>query len=416
MEMLDRFAGNAGLLSATGEAWSALAKARKDLSAARAELSSQIEGRDYNLAQFRQLDQAHLIDGELEELESRQKMLANAVEIKTSFNQIEALFGASGDDRPSLDSALKDSSKLLDKLVTYVPSAAELSSRIESARLELADVLDEIVDRESSVDVSGEALEEVEQRLSLIYDLLKKHSCHDVSELIALRNSLSGSVNGVEELEERSKELEKALEQAEMAYEKAASELSNARSAALDGFSSEICNSIRSLELERSVFDVVIEDATPGPKGKDNILFRFSSSGSNPVDVARCASGGEISRIMLCMKALMARYAKMPAMIFDEIDTGVSGSVADKMGSMICSMGNDMQVFAITHLPQVAAKGNAHYIVRKDYSDNSDNAEVTTSISRITGEDRVNEIARILSGSQITPEAIANAKSLLANN
>ena len=157
-------------------------------------------------------------------------------------------------------------------------------------------------------------------------------------------------------------------------------------------------------------FAVVLEEQAAGPSGSDSVSFTFSATGRNRVDIARCASGGELSRIMLSLKDLMARYCNMPVMIFDEIDTGVSGSVADKMGEMICSMGDYMQVFAITHLPQVAAKGDAHYIVTKTFEPDD---RAVTSIRRISGEERLMEVARILSGSKVTPEAIANAKSLL---
>jgi len=142
-----------------------------------------------------------------------------------------------------------------------------------------------------------------------------------------------------------------------------------------------------------------------GPTGADSVLFAFSATGKNPVDVAKCASGGEISRIMLSLKAQMARFTGMPTMIFDEIDTGVSGSAADAMGRMICDMGSNMQVLAITHLPQVAAKGDAHFVVEK-FQD-------TTGIRRVEGEERIMEIARLLSGERIIPEAVANAKALL---
>ena len=164
---------------------------------------------------------------------------------------------------------------------------------------------------------------------------------------------------------------------------------------------------LRSLELEKAVFRVSIASTLPdiSATGADSISLEFSSTGKDPVDVARCASGGEKSRIMLSLKAMMARYTDMPTMIFDEIDTGVSGSAADRMGSLICEMGRDMQVFAITHLPQVAAKGEAHYLVERE--------DATTSVRRLEGEDRVREIARMLSGATITPAALANARELL---
>ena len=413
MSMLDHFAGDSGLLLSCRTRWERLTGLKNDLDEVNANLSRTNAEKDYNQAQFERLDSAHLKDGELEELETEQKQLANAEEIKSSLYQVENYFSPSGDDaqddRMSIDSMLKDSSRILDKLSSYIPSASALSERIESARLELDDVLSEVSDLESGTEISDERLQEVEERLSLLYDLLKKYSCTQVSELIELRDRLSESLADTSVLEARKSALEKEIGEAEKDLADACSDLHDARAKAVPGFSENICNSIRSLELDRAVFDVVLEPGKPGPDGSDSILFRFSSTGKSPVDVAKCASGGEMSRIMLCLKAMMARYTNMPSMIFDEIDTGVSGSVADKMGSMICSMGDYMQVFAITHLPQVAAKGDAHYIVTKEF----DGDRAISSIRKISGEDRVMEVARILSGSRVTPEAIANAKSLL---
>jgi DNA repair protein RecN (Recombination protein N) len=160
-----------------------------------------------------------------------------------------------------------------------------------------------------------------------------------------------------------------------------------------------------------AVFEVDLQDMPLSATGADAVAFRFSATGRNAVDVAKCASGGEMSRIMLALKAMMARFTSMPTMIFDEIDTGVSGSVADKMGSMICQMGAYMQVFAITHLPQVAAKGHAHYVVTKTIDEATSKA--VSGISRLSDADRVTELARMLSGSILTEAAIANAKELL---
>ena len=413
MSMLDHFAGDSGLLQSCRTRWERLTGLKNDLDEVNANLSRTNAEKDYNQAQFERLDSAHLKDGELEELETEQKQLANAEEIKSSLYQVENYFSPSGDDaqddRMSIDSMLKESSRILDKLSSYIPSVSALSERIESARLELDDVLSEVSDLEAGTEISDERLQEVEERLSLLYDLLKKYSCTQVSELIELRDRLSESLADTSVLEARKSALEKEIGEAEKDLADACSDLHDARAKAVPDFSENICNSIRSLELDRAVFDVVLEPGKPGSDGSDTILFRFSSTGKSPVDVAKCASGGEMSRIMLCLKAMMARYTNMPSMIFDEIDTGVSGSVADKMGSMICSMGDYMQVFAITHLPQVAAKGDAHYIVTKEF----DGDRAISSIRKISGEDRVMEVARILSGSRVTPEAIANAKSLL---
>jgi DNA repair protein RecN (Recombination protein N) len=191
-----------------------------------------------------------------------------------------------------------------------------------------------------------------------------------------------------------------------------ASSLHESRTKAAVTFAADVTESIRGLELPYAVFEVEVTESQIGPTGKDTISFRFSATGRNAVDVAKCASGGELSRIMLALKAMRARYADMPTMIFDEIDTGVSGSVADKMGSMICDMGSYMQVFAITHLPQVAAKGNAHYMVSKEI--NPAESRAVSKIERLSDKQRVLEVARMLSGSTLTDAAIANAESLLA--
>lgn len=415
MSMLDHYAGCGMLLTACRKRWDALSSLKKELAEVSGKLAVMKAESDYNQARYSRLEAAGLKEGELEELEAEQKQLANAEEIKSALYQIENYFSPSeedGDGRMSIDAMLKESSRLLDRISAYVPSASALSGRIESSRLELDDILSEVSGLESSTEVSNDRLQIVEDRLSMLYDLMKKYSCSDISALISLRDSLSESLADTTVLDVRRKELEAEMVGAAAELTASCKELHDLREKVLPDFSRAICESIRSLELERAVFDVVLVPAEEGPSGSDSVLFRFSSTGKDPQDVAKCASGGEMSRIMLCLKAMMARYTNMPTMIFDEIDTGVSGSVADKMGSMICSMGAFMQVFAITHLPQVAAKGDAHYIVTKTF----DGDRAISAIHKVTGKERVMEIARILSGSKVTPEAIANAESLLATS
>jgi DNA repair protein RecN (Recombination protein N) len=252
---------------------------------------------------------------------------------------------------------------------------------------------------------------EVEDRMSLIYSLMQKHSCREEAELIALRDSLSEALFDSTQLEEKREELAGQLSKMMTELEAVASRLNDARCKHAGEFAAAIQESIRGLELPYAIFEVEIAEAPLSATGRDSIVFRFSSAGRNAVDVAKCASGGEMSRIMLSLKAMMARYTNMPTMIFDEIDTGVSGSVADRMGSMICEMGSFMQVFAITHLPQVAAKGSAHYLVSKEIDPQTSTA--VSTITRLSDEERVLEVARMLSGSVLTDAAIANAKSLL---
>ena len=413
LSILDHYAGNLELLAECGTLWREHASLKQQLGHLEDRIARLASDKEYNEAQFRQLESASLKEGELAELEEEQKQLANAEEIKGSLCAIEELFTASSSgDRLSIDATLKEADKLLSRIGRFVPAASELSARIDSCRLELDDILSEVEDLNSRTDVSESRLEIVEDRMSLLYGLLKKHGCADESELISLRDRLSEDLFDSTRLEEEADELRETIAKVAGKLSDTADLLHARRLEASGAFASCITDSIKEMELPYAVFEVEVLDAPLSAYGKDTVQFRFSASGKNPVDVSRCASGGEMSRIMLSLKDMMARFSEMPTMIFDEIDTGVSGSVADKMGSMICQMGNHMQVFAITHLPQVAAKGTAHYLVSKDIDPVTGKA--VSSITRLSDESRVMEVARMLSGSVLTDAAIANAKSLIS--
>ena len=404
MSMLDHYAGNTDQLAACKTAWNTLQGLRKELSDVTDRLQRLSAEKDYNEALFGQLDAAKLRDGELEELEAEQKRLAHAEELKEFLNNCEDILSPA-DDRVPLTAQLKEAEKQAARAARFIPDLEPLVQRIESARLELEDIADELESTNARIDVSPDRLEQVEDRMSLLYDLMKKHGVQTVRDLIDVRERLSEALYDSTALEEKRVELEKALGKAEKAYATAANALHDARKKASDGFASAILASLTFLELDHAVFSVELGTAAEGPTGRDAVRFLFSSTGKAPQDLSKVASGGELSRIMLSLKAMMARYTAMPALIFDEIDTGVSGSAADKMGQMICRMGEDMQVFAITHLPQVAAKGNAHYLVTKEND--------VTAIRALSREERIRELARLLSGSVITEAAMANAQALL---
>ena len=414
LSILDHYAGNSQLREECAAAWREMTSIKSELAQLESKLARMAADKEYNEAQYSQLEAASLQEGELEELEEEQKQLANAEEIKTCLSNAEELFtGASSLEGMSMDSSLKEASKLLSKAGRFVPSLSELSERVDSCRRELDDILSEISTVNSRTDLSPERLEQVESRMSLLYGLMQKHSCSNISELIAVRERYNEMLFDSTQIDERKAELESRLASVSVKLNALADRLHESREAASASFAANIQDSIRDMELPYSVFEVSLEEAALGATGRDTIVFLFSATGKNPVEVAKCASGGEMSRIMLALKAMMARYANMPTMIFDEIDTGVSGSVADKMGSVICAMGQHMQVFAITHLPQVAAKGSAHYLVSKEI-DPATGAAVS-KIERLSDEQRVLELARMLSGSVLTDEAVANAKSLLKN-
>lgn len=406
LDALDLQAGCMQLRSRCAGAWGQWQESRRALEELRGRRAALLRERDFNAAQFEQLQQARLQPGELEELETEQRQLAHAEEIKEILCGAEELFCPADEMGPSLSQRLREAEKLLDKAGQFVPSLSPLSQRIESARLELDDIEAEIRDADSRTEVSPERLAWVEERLGRLYGLLKKHGVNTLEELMAVRDRLDTLLQDADNLDQREVELEKTVGQAEEAYLALSAELRQKRQEAAGPFAEALQRQLRELELDRAVFQLLLEPAAPGASGEDSVTFLFSASGQHPADVSKAASGGEMSRIMLSLKALMARHTQMPTLVFDEIDTGVSGSAADKMGSLVCRMGSDMQVFAITHLPQVAAKGQAHYLVSKK--------DDVTSIRPLDREGRIREIARMLSGSTITEAAVANAKSLLA--
>ena len=414
LSALDHYAKDDVLLAECAAAYKEYTEKKTELENLDTRIARIAGERDYDMARYSQLDSASLQEGELEALESEQKQLANAEEIKENLCAVESMFTSddASSGQMSVDAILRETERRLEKVAQYVPSVRPALERVASARVELDDILSDISDLNSRTELSESRLAAVEERLSLIYGLLQKFSCRDEAELIAVRDSLKSALHDSSALEERRAELAEEVSVAKQKLDTAAAMLHEAREKAAPAFAAVIQESIRFLELQYAVFDVELGEAPVSQSGRDSVLFRFSSTGKNPVDISKCASGGEMSRIMLCLKEMMARYTNMPTMIFDEIDTGVSGSVADKMGGMICRMGDNMQVFAITHLPQVAAKGKAHYVVSKETD--PDSGKAVTTIHKLSQQERLMEVARMLSGSSVTDAAIANARSLLS--
>ena len=409
MEALDRRAGNGELLDRCSSLWNTLSDDRKRLEEVSSTLAAMEAQRDYDEAVFRQLSDAKLEEGELETLENEQKVLSNAEDIKETLWAAQELLSPSGEGR-SVVSSLKEAGRLLEKVSSWVGAAGDLSERISSSRIEIDDIVSSLEEANAAVEVSPQRLAEVEDRFSMLYSLMKRHGCSGIGELIAVRDALDGKLHDSSRVEEERDALVNEISRLEKEHSAICDRLHEKRVSFAGILASETGESLKFLELEKSVFRVDVTPAPAGPSGADQVTFFFSASGKAPVELSKCASGGELSRIMLSLKAMMARYSAMPTLFFDEIDTGVSGSAADRMGSMICSMGEKMQVFAITHLPQVAAKGDAHYLVEKDLS----GGDAVTSIRPVSGEDRVMEIARMLSGASITPAAVENARSLMA--
>lgn len=402
-EALDLWAGTTALRQECALAWSRLGEEKRALTALEERFSRALQEQEYNNARWERLSAARLLPGELETLEAEHKQLSHAEEISQTLCAVENLLAPESGEGPATQ--LQQAARLLEKASRFIPSMESLSTRVVSARLELEDIAQEVEAAGFRTEVSPERLQQVEERLSQLYGLLQNYGCSTVEELIAERDRLESLVLDATQL---GGELEKARARVEEYGRRHAAlceQLHSKRVEASQGFSEAVQQQLRQLELEHALFQVALEQGPPGADGSDTVRFLFSASGATPTDVGKTASGGELSRIMLSLKSVMARFTQMPTLVFDEIDAGVSGSAADKMGSLVCEMGSRMQVFAITHLPQVAAKGNAHYLVSK--------TDGTTSILFLDHDGRVRELARMLSGSTITPAAIANAKSLL---
>ena len=408
--VLDSYAGLNGQVAAYGRLWQQWLDAQKALRDLDARIAAARREKDYLEFQFKQLDEARLRDGELEALEEEQGRLAHGESVKEQLSRVEQLFEG---EEISLETSLKEMASALDRVTPYFPEFEELRNRLDSSRIELRDIRDEIATRGERISYSPQRMEEVDARLSLLYSLLRKFDAETVTDLIALRADIASRLSAGMDDELDRERLQKQVDSLKAACEKAAEDLHKARVKAAPGLSGLLQERIRSLEMPRARFSVEVKSkAEAGPDGKDEIAFLFDANERGLQPLSKCGSGGELSRIMLCIKSLLAQYQGMPTLIFDEIDTGISGSVAEKMGRMIAAMGERMQVFAITHLPQVASKGTAHYLVYKETGPDG----ARSGIRPLEGPERVREIARMLSGSDITPEALANAAVLLQGN
>lgn len=410
--VIDHFAGTAPLLDEYKKIYDEYTAVEDEAASLEKSIAEEERDAEYRQFQLHKLQEAALVSGEMETLEQEQKALAHAEDIRTG---LDAAYACLNPHDISVSQLLKDAATRLSKFAAWDDSLESLAARLESSRIEISDIEREIEDISSSVTVSPQRLDEVEERMSLIYSLERKYGCADVDELIALRDSLATALGGTEQMQDRLSALRHRQQELGTQREALARRLSEQRQAASGSLSEALQEAVRSLEMPHAVFRAEISGkGRLTATGGDNLDFMFSANGEQSLrDISKVASGGELSRVMLALKGLLARYTSMPTMIFDEIDTGVSGRIADKMGNMIGRMGQNMQIMAITHLPQIASKKGAHYLVYKEFGPDG---KASTGIRRIEGEERVMEVARMLSGSELTPAAVENARELLRKN
>lgn len=381
---------------------------RKALSALKERAAQSKQEEDYIRFQLDQLEEANLQPNEQEELEQEQETLSHAEEIKSSLYRVSSCLDG---EEQGVVSLLKESLSSMDALERYFPRAKEIAERLRSAYIDLNDLASEMEGMIEDVEFNPDRLAWVNERLDTLYALQQKHRVSSVDDLIAVRDQFRAQLTDIESFDEQIAALEKQVQDAYKELLQQAAVLSEQRKVAAVAFAQQLVQMVAPLGMPHTRFQVeVVPRKEPESDGMDEIRFLFSANKSMALQpVAQTASGGEISRLMLCIKAMIAGFTALPTIIFDEVDTGVSGDIADKMGHIMQDLGSKMQVFAITHLPQIAAQGEAHYFVYKeDVKDRT-----LTRIRPLDKEERIREVARMLSGSALTEASLANAKDLL---
>ena len=357
--------------------------------------------------QQQELNNAALIDGEQEELEQTSRMMTHAEEIKKRLFFAEDVLNG----ERNLINDLKQVSKNLAEIIEPYPEISPAIKRLDSCYIELKDLAEDIADKAESIDFDGERLRLTDDRLSTIYGLQQKYHAASVRELIDIKESLEEQLNHIDHSDETLREAEQQMLSLHEQCKQKGDALSISRKKAARKIEEEMGKRLIPLGIPNVRFQITLEEKQLSANGIDKVAFMFSANKNAPLQpVSQVASGGEIARVMLSLKAMISGAVKLPTIIFDEIDTGVSGAIAEKMARIMQEMGmNDRQVISITHLPQIAAMGTTHYKVFKE--DTKD--ETISNMLQLSAEERVSEIAQMLSGSDITQEAINNARSLL---
>lgn len=366
------------------------------------------EEEDYLRFQHTVLSEAALQPGEQEKLETELEAVTHAEEIKSGLFTVTELLSGNEQNVELLLRTVRDT---LQQMQIVYPRVAELAVRVASAYIELKDVREEASRYFAEIDFDPNRQQQLEERLSVIYDLQKKHSVTTVEQLIELRDEMGEKLQNIDSLDERLAALEKEVEIRRSVMLDKASLLTRKRMAAAPAIEKELTEKLTFLRMPHAHFRCEITPKNhPDATGADAVQFLFSANKNRELQpVSQIASGGEISRLMLCLKAMIAGATALPTIIFDEIDTGTSGEIADKVGAIMEEMSKQMQVIAITHLPQIAARGDTHFVVYKEETTDT----VATQLKELSPDERISEIARLLSGAEISAEAVENARVML---
>lgn len=367
-----------------------------------------IKEHDYNSFLLKELEEAKLKEGELQDLEEEYEVLSNVEAIQEKLESSNQLLT---EEQVGIIENLRDVKNNLQKLSTISDKYIDIFNRVNSCLIELDDVVTDIDNYQSILEVNPSRLEQVDAKLALINNLMQKHVAQNVLELIKIKEELSIKVEATENVDKDIADKQNQIEEIKQTLNNQAKIITEKRNKAIPNLIQQLQNILAKLGMPNAQFEITLIPASDFlNNGKDQLSFLFSANkGGQFNTLKKSASGGELSRIMLAIKAILSQYIKLPSIIFDEIDTGVSGEISNKMADIMSQMSKQMQVFSITHLPQIAAKGNTHFKVYKEDINN-----VTTSnLIKLDYDERVVELAQMLGGTKISDSAIAHAKQLL---
>ena len=408
IDILDAVANNGEFVNSYKNALSDFKSTQKELKQLISEKEALVKEYEYNSFLLNELLAANLIDGEQEALEQELEQLSNVEFIKENFERILAI---ANEEQVGALVNLKEIKISLQKIAGFSNQNAQLLERLTSSLLEIEDIISECEQSNEKILADPERLELVNTKLQTIYNLQKKHQVQTIAELLVIQNELDEKVIRVDDLDGVINKLQTELNSKQTKVDEFAKSIFENRKKTAPILIEKIKAILAQLGMVEANFQIEINHTDSyNAKGKDEVILLFSANkGTSFGLLKKVASGGEMSRIMLAIKAILANYSKLPTIIFDEIDTGVSGEIAIKMGEIMKEMSATMQVFAITHLPQIAAKGNSHYKVSK-----RNLGETTISeLNLLTSEERIQQIAEMLSGKDITDSALQHAKALL---
>ncbi|WP_394971556.1 DNA repair protein RecN [uncultured Croceitalea sp.] len=366
---------------------------------------------DYNSFLFEELENAPLKIGVQQALETEYEELNN---VETILEQLSHAYQLLNAERLGVLNSISELQHATQKLEGFGTQFKELNQRVQSLAIEIADIASDLEVQQDRVEANPKRLEEVNSQLQLLHNLFKKHQVTSVEELITIREDLSVKVEASSNIESRILEKQQVVTQKEAELDKIALKIRENRNAVIPKLKSLLQEKLAALGMSSSTFQIVLTPSdTFTANGKDKLSFLFSANrGSTYGELKKVASGGELSRIMLTIKSILAAYEHLPTLMFDEIDTGVSGEISNKMGEIMQEMSVNMQVFSITHLPQVASKGAHQYKVYKHESANT----TTTHMRKLGAEERINELAEMLGGKSLSESAMAHARELLESN